>query len=307
MFFTPDKIKYDLSVLVEYVAKALYDTNRAFVRYSTFSLVNVLSPIAHLSYGLAPPPHETLRRFHPLAFTFAFTSRDTYPENAYPKFSIRPLPQTHIWGMRFGAISDYITIQVPKRVMREAGLLVPNIRELKWLYMAIGAWSKGFVWRPDFYDANQPQFHIAPIDARTAYSQHYYRNMQSVFKYVPYSQWGYSKEMWQLAPNFLHPHIANDDFIEFYCQYLASDYYGRYSQANNVRKIEGKVEDYVRSGLIDLISIIGTPNASAQVSDVQQRNMRTVLTMLGGMHSVLSESPDIEELTRKILRGEVRM
>lgn len=302
MFFTQDRLKYDLSALVEFIARALYDTNKTFVRHSTFSLVNVTSPIAGLSCGLANAPHPTLRRFHPVSFTFAFTTRDTYDGSQRPRFSMRPYPNTTMWGNTLVGNSDFLTVSVPKQVMRDVGLLVPNLREMKWLYMAIGAWSKGFAKQFSFY-THKGSYHTDPIDPHMAYSKYYYAHLQKVFKRVEYDKWCYSKDVWMLAPNFISPRSVTPDFLEYYCLYLAKDFYGKYRCAN-VEQIERKVEEFVESGVLDAMSLLSNNEAynPSLVGD-SSRSLRAVMELLGGDISPLQYVNNVQEAVKTLLAG----
>jgi len=306
LFNTP-KLRYDLSVLVDFLARAIFDTNKAFVRYSTFSLVNAVSPLANLSFGYAPPPSDKLKRFHPLTFTFAFTMRDQYPIEINPMFSMRPQKHAHIWGNSLLGNSDYLTINVPKRIMQEVGLNVPNLREMEWLYMAIGAWSKGFARRNKFY-THKDLFLASPLDPVTAYSILYHAKLQKLFKRTNYNEWGYSKDMWQLAPNFLSPRAANDDFLDYYCRYLAHDFYGKY-RTNNIEEIERLAEEYLKPGVLDIISQLSTEDTIAvepQFEQANSRSFRTVQVMLNGNLNLLRSQTDIQGAIRSLLSGRFR-
>tara|TARA_B100000700_G_scaffold88627_1_gene99979 strand:- start:98037 stop:99032 length:996 start_codon:yes stop_codon:yes gene_type:complete len=304
IFNTP-KLRYDLSVLVDFLAQALYETNKAFVRYSTFSLVNVVSPIAGLSFGYDKPPYEDIRHFHPLSFTFAFTRRDEYNGEIRPRFQMRPAQYVTFWGHTQIGNADFVTINVPKRVMRDVRLLTPNMREMEWLYMAIGAWSKNFAQRFDFY-TRKGWYNSDPISVETARAKFYYQKMQHLFKHVPYDQWGYAKDMWELAPNFLNPKAANTDFIDYYCRYLAHDYYRKYS-VPNVQKIEKLAEKYVASGVLDALPMV-VPDAEQgdAPGETFSRNLTTVLDMLGGNLNLLADRSDVQNIARDLLSGNLR-
>lgn len=304
MYFNTPKLQYDLSALVEFLAKALFNTNKTFVRRSTFSLVNVTSNIANLSYGYSSPPYKTLRHFHPLTLTFAFTSRNTYDGEIKPKFSMRPYPYSTMWGHTLLGNSDFITIQVPKTVMRDMGLLVPNIRELQWLYMALGAWSKGFATRFSFY-TRTGDYRSKPIDPHMAFSRLYRANMQRVFKREPYDTWAYSKEIWNLAPNIISPRMANEDFQEYYCRYLADDFYGKYPSAN-VLKIERRVEEFVESGLIEAMSAVADDSLGNLYGNVVSRNLMTVMQMVDGDAEYIKQITNVSESVKQILAGTYR-
>lgn len=302
MYFKPDRLRYDLSALVEFLAQSIYDTNKAFVRHSTFSLVNIASPIAQLSCGYAGVPYVTLRRFHPVSFTFAFTHRDTYDGTERPRFSMRPYPYANIWGNTLLGNSDFLTINVPKSIMRDMGLLVPNLREMKWLYMAIGAWSKGFARRSSFY-THKGKFKTAPIDPVMAYSKYYHAKLPKMFKRVEYDKWCYSSDVWKLAPNFISPRSVSEDFMEYYCRYLAKDFYGKYRCAN-VLQIEREIEDFVESGILDALSLFSNNETYNQsLVGNSSRSLRTVMGMLDGDLSALQYMNNVQEAVKALLSG----
>lgn len=293
--FNVPKLKTDLSVIVEYIAEALFNTNRAFVRHSTFTLVNVVSPIANLSYGYNKEPYEAIRRFHPISFTFAFTHRDRYSGELRPRFMLRPFPQTTFWGFTLVGNSDFLTVNIPKRVMREANLLVPNMREMEWLYMAIGAFSKGFAKQFDFY-TSKGMYRQKPISVEIAKSRFYHARFQSILKHVPYNRWVYNRDMWQLAPNFLSYRSANDDFLDFYCRYLAEEFYEKY-KTKNILNIERKARDYLRPGVQQAIYAASTGNEPANPS----RNFLTVQHMLDGNISLLGRRTGTDNIVQELL------
>jgi len=293
--FNKPKLSTDLSVIAEYIAEALFNTNRAFVRHSTFTLVNVVSPIANLSYGYNKEPYESIRRFHPLSFTFAFTRRDTYNGVYRPRFMLRPYPQTTFWGFTLLGNSDFLTVNIPKRVMREAGLLIPNMREMEWLYMAIGAFSKGFARQFDFY-TTKGMFRQKPISVEVAKSRFYHARFQAMLKRVPYNYWGYNRDMWQLAPNFISPRAANEDFLDFYCRYLSEEFYEQY-KTNNVKRIERAARDYLKPGVQQAINAV---NAQS-IPDNPSRNFLTVQHMLDNNISSLGRKTGVDNIVQDLL------
>lgn len=294
LFNTP-KLKTDLSVIVEYLAEALFNTNRAFVRHSTFSLVNVTSPIANLSFGYNAEPFEAIRRFHPLSFTFAFTRRDRYHARFRPRFMMRPYPQTTFWGYTLLGNSDFLTINIPKRVMREANLLIPNMREMEWLYMAIGAFSKGFARQFDFYTL-KGMYRQKPLSLEIAYSRFYHARFQAMLKRVPYNRWGYNRDMWLLAPNFISPRSANDDFLDFYCRFLSEEFYQKYPSAN-VKKIEGLAAEYLKRGVREVRTVLEAEGNMAGAG----RSFKTVEHMLNGNINLIGQRTDIDNIVQDLL------
>lgn len=297
-------LRYDLAALVEFLAAELYGSHKPLVRYSTFSLVNVTSNIAHLSYGLAYPPHRSIYSYYPVSFTFAFTSRDTYDGTIRPKFRVGLTQYTTIWGHSLGTNSDFITINVPKSLMRDVNLLVPNLREMKWLYMAIGAWSKNFVKYTGFYNPNGGgKFRSDAIDAHMAYSRYYQANVQQAFKRLSYDLWAYSRDIWDLCPNFVSPRSANEDFVDYYCAYLGRDFYGKYI-TRSVKEIESRVEEYVRGGVLDAMTVVNSyANSEGLIGD-SSRAFRRVLDMLGGTLEPLQHpSINVDQVTRSLLSG----
>lgn len=256
--FNRPKLKIDLSVIAEHVAECMFNTNKAFVRHSTFSLVNVCSPIANLSFGYQPEPFEQLRRFHPLSFTFAFTRYNAYNPKQRPRFMVRPRPNVTFWGYNLIHNSSFMTINIPKQVMRRANLLVPNLREMEWLYMAIGGFSKGFAKQFDFY-TRFGDFRTQAISHEVAYSRFFNMRFQRVLKQVPYDQWGYSKDMWLLAPNFISSRSADPSFLDYYCRYLSP--YNQRPQSTNAKRIQERAISFLAEGLRDAQQDVTTLNS----------------------------------------------
>ena len=305
--FNKPKLRYDLATLVDFLARAIFDTNKAFVRYSTFSLVNVVSPIANLSFGYSPPPSDKLKRFHPLSFTFAFTMRNQYVYEENPRFSMRPQKHAHIWGSSLLGNSDFLTINVPKQVMQDVHLLIPNLREMEWLYMAIGAWSKGFAKRFSYY-THRGEFMAKPLDPNMAHSRLYHAQLQKLFKRVDYNEWGFSKDMWQLAPNFISPRAANEDFLDYYCRFLAHDFYGKYT-IDNVKEIESKAEEYIKHGVLDVLTMLNNNDKTQTESAYEQNISRSFITvshMLNGNLNLLESQTDVQGTVRRLLSGRFR-
>lgn len=304
-YFTSDKQKYDLTPLIEHLAEALYNTNKAFVWHSTFSLINVTSNIASLSYGYQEPPHVSLRSFFPLSFTFAFTTRNEYDGQIRPRHKVRPQPHTYIWGSSLRGNSDFITVTVPKQIMRKVGLITPNIREMKWLYMAVGAFTKGFAHRPDFYThPHRGLFNMDPIGPQMAASKYQYTKFQAVLKHLEYHLWGYSKDMWELAPNMLSPRAANEDFIEYYCVHLAKHYYGKF-RTDNISEIERKAYDFVESGVLDIIERQQESRDVGPTYSVS-RQAHVAAYLAQGEIDALSKTTNVQSTVTKLLQGQFR-
>lgn len=309
MFFTQDKHRYDMSVLVEFLSKALSDAHRAFVRHATFSLVNVTSPRANVSFGLAVPPHKRLLKFHPLSFTFAFTTKDKYVALTRPKFAVQVAPHTTMWGNTLGTNTDFLTINIPKPVMSRLGLSSPTLREMKWLYMAIGAWSKGFVQRSNYYVPGKQVYDNKPMDSKMAYSVHYREKLQHLFKHTEYNMWPYSKDMWDLAPNMIHPFCVGDDFADYYCRYLAKDYWGKYKKTVNIETIEHHVYQYLESGVLDAAMTLTDGSGNQDYIGDSRRSYETVLAMLPRDKTPSDYRElfmDIQRATTALLSGQVR-
>lgn len=277
MYFKTDKLKYNLVPLIDFLSKTIYNVGRCFVYRTTFSLVNVVSPISNLSYGTELAPYNMLNGNH-LQFTFSFSSRWSYL-NQRPAFQLRPYPHTVLWGNSLYTSSDFMTIDIPKTVMRDVGITTVNVREITWLYMFVGAFTKSFVNRSMYYNENNSG---AFNETNTAKQDLYHHTIPNLFKQFPYADWIYSDMMWKMAPNVLHPNSVDDKFAYFYCLKLLQ-YYGKYTTANVV-EIERKVKEYLRGEVLKQI----------------EGEYRDVVDMLSERASARTPLPPREEVERYV-------
>lgn len=244
-YFSRDKYRYDATPLIDFLSQKIFDLGRAFVYRSTFTIVNATSPISGLSHGYNDSPSERMLRLHPLVLTFAFTSRNRYGTRTHePKYTIKPMPHVVLWGDTLRTSCDYMTISIPKSVLRRMGLTTFNTRELAWVYMLVGAFTKGFVNRCKYFlsheqNPNSDQFRdtSAPKDAIR------YAPLPLLFKHHEYPDWIYSTLAWEQMANVLHPKAVTREFASFYFTNL-NQFWGRY-RCKNVIAIETKLRNIV--------------------------------------------------------------
>lgn len=244
-FFSRDKYRYDATPLIDFLSQKIFDLGRAFVYRSTFTIVNASSTISGLSYGYNDSPSERMMRLHPLILTFAFTSRNRYGSRTRePKYSIRPMSNVTLWGDTLRTSCDYMTITVPKRVLREMGISTFNTRELAWVYMLVGAFTKGFVNRCKYFlsyeqssDSGSFRDTSAPKDAI------HYAPLPLLFKHYEYPDWIYSALAWEQMVNVLHPKAVTEEFASFYFTHLFK-FWGKY-HCKNVLAIETRLRNIV--------------------------------------------------------------
>lgn len=291
MYFKPPRVKFGLNLILEHIARELHETHRGYVKHSTFTLVNVFSFIASLSFGNQRPPHKRVRDdLGPLNVTFAFTPTVEYNGQLEPRFKQRRSFHSIIWGTRFEQSRSFMTTDVPHKVMDEARLLVPNLQEMAWLYMAIGAFSKGFVKRHDFFRDDDALFDSNPMPPAIAYSKFYSAGMPFAFKNMSWDDWVYSREMWELAPNIFSARSFNDNAVEYYCRYLANDFYKK-TESEVAKVMEEKAFIMVRSGLLDILS--------DEVHTSKYIDIVNAMTR----HRTIERTIDVEEVTERILTG----
>jgi hypothetical protein len=291
MYFKPPRVKYDLNLIFDHIAHELHETHRGYVKWPTFTLVNVYSFIASLSFGNQRPPHKRVRDdLSPLNVTFAFSHDSNYDGTYEPRFKQHRTFRSTIWGTRFEQSRAFMTTDVPHILMEEANLLVPNLQELAWLYMAIGAFSKGFVKRHHYFSDDGELFRADPIPPALAYSQYYFKSMPFMFKNAPWCEWIYCREMWTLSPNIFSARSFTDDVIEYYCRYLAKDFYKK-TEATVAGVLEEKAFALVRSGLLDILS-----------EDVHTSRYIDVVNAMTG-HFRIEKTINVEETAERILMG----
>lgn len=304
MYFKHDKLKYNLVPLIDLLMETLSNVPRTFIFHKPFSLVNVTAPIANLSYGYAPPPAERFQRTNHLVFTFTFnTDENTYDESVDPKFKIRPYPGVNVWGVRARGRNNFATIGIRKSVMRDMNMAVPNLRDMAWLYMFVGAWSKNFAHYPEFYTPNEDGFRTEITNMETAFASYFHKPFQSILKGVSYDKWGYCKDMWKYAPNVVHPQSVTEHFIHYYSMFLAPMFYKQYSKSDNVTEIENKVEKYIQSGLLDAYQVLNDPNVDEASIGSSNRNFHLVRNLMRGNLEPLKDEDNIQNATRRLISG----
>jgi hypothetical protein len=258
-----------------------------------FTLVNVYSPLAHLSFGYERPPHRKV--CDPLAklnATYAFTPVANYNGLLEPKFKQHRTFLSTIWGIRFSQSRAYMTTSIPHTVMTDAHLQIPNLQEMAWLYMAIGAFSKNFVKKHKFFRNDDDLFLSSDQSHEILFSKYYHKNMPFIFKNVGWDSWVYSKDMWNLAPNSFSERSFNDTAVEYYCRYLAKDFY-KQTDAENVKSLEKKAFKMVRSGLLDILS-----------KEIHTSRYTDIVNSMTG-HAFIPETINVEETAEKILTGRI--
>jgi len=249
VFFKRDKLQYNMVPLIDYLSKTLYDIGKAFVYRTTFSLTNIVSPVSGLSYGYNDIPSYRMLRLSPIVCSFAFRYNNKYVAKKEPRYCINAYPHVNLWGSTLRTSSDFMTISIPRSVIKECGIWAPNMREVQWLYYLIGAFSKGFVNRCNYYDPNTYDFKSLVNNKQAIL----YVGLPSLFSKYEYADWIYSDRAWQSMPNALHPSAADDIFCAFYCRYLRR-HWKKYSTAN-VIEIEKRIRTYVHNQVLDCLSL----------------------------------------------------
>lgn len=244
---------HDLSRVIDYVGETLFNTKRALVRYPVFTLVNVAFPKSRISYGYMPAPHSSIFEMTDLALTFAFTKKIEYSSDVKPDYSMRVASGTYLWGTSFSNNTDYMTISLPKQISRTMRLGTLST-DLEYLYFLLGPWSKNFVRHNKYYLPDKP-YDNDDIDPKIAHSNIFQLNIPDLMNRFPYNEWIFNKEMWQRQPNVLNPKSVDDNFCDFYCQYLGKKFFGKY-KSKNVLAIEDKVIDYLESAVLDFLSLM---------------------------------------------------
>lgn len=280
VFFQQDKMKYNLVPLVDYLSDCLFNVGKTFVRRSTFTLVNATNPLSNLSFGTNTAPHPKLRRLHKLFFTFAFTADSIYDASVYPRFTLAPHLNVLLWGFDMYKATNFMTIGIPHTVMREIGISTTSLRELQWLYMFIGAFTKNFALRNEWYSPNTTEFN----DTVTYKPSLHYVSVPMLFKRFAYPDWIYSARAWEVMANALHPSAATEKFCDFYCRNLLK--FWRKSTTPNVVEIERKVWSHIHGEVLKVAA-----NGSSDLVDYMRANKQ------------LPEIENVEAFTRALMEG----
>lgn len=210
--------------LINYMIEQFSKTDRLFVMRSTFTLVNVFSPISQQSFGYLTPPNKSLTPLvNPLTFTFA-VSRFPYTDKKPPKFKHLLGDYTVLWGEDVYSPTSYFTVSAPSQVFSPKPTYSP--RDMYYLYMTIGMWSKGFVNRNLFCDAKL-NYQNVDYPADLAKAKFYSKPLLGCASTVPYNDWVYNDEFWKRAANVFSPQSLNrPSFVEYYARYLVK-HFGR--------------------------------------------------------------------------------
>ena len=224
--------------LLDYLKQELEKSPTLKVRYTTFSLVNVYSGFTDMAYGLGGTPHKSIRR-GPIVFTFAMTRRDR--TSFLPRHVIWNTGHTCLWGPTLQYGHDYLTISVPINIAMKCRLNNTLRRQLEWLYKIVGGWSKSFAMRRDSIETQ---------DAKMIHDKIYYKTIPKVMWNYPWGDWKYVREFWDRAPNLLDIQVT-DLFVEYFLLYLTR-YFKKVKEPLVVPVFE-EIEQYVRSGLLDLV------------------------------------------------------
>jgi hypothetical protein len=96
--------------------------------------------------------------------------------------------------------------------------------------------------------------------------------------------------MWTLSPNIFSARSFTDDVIEYYCRYLAKDFYKK-TEATVAGVLEEKAFALVRSGLLDILS-----------EDVHTSRYIDVVNAMTG-HFRIEKTINVEETAERILMG----
>jgi hypothetical protein len=143
-------------------------------------------------------------------------------------------------------------------VLREMNISTFNVREMMWIYALVGAFTKNFVFRNQFFTEFGKPFSRSGV----MYDGLTYKAIPSLFKYTPYSEWIYSYHAWRQMPNVLNPRSVDDDFCSHYLKHL-THFYKRYTTAN-VLEIEASVRDYATHLALEALQ----GNVSTELADL---------------------------------------
>lgn len=289
-YFMKHMAVHDLTPAVDFLAKALFTSRRALVRYSIFTLTNISFPKSHISYGTMPAPHKSLYDMTDIALTFAFTRDVAYDSNTKPAYSLRLGKGVYLWGTQFSRSTDYLTINLPMSVSRTMNIGTLTT-DLEFLYYTLGPWSKNFVRHYEYYLPDKV-YTNKEVSSTIAKGSRYGINIPDLMHRYPYNEWKYNKELWDRLPSIINPLSVDDNFCEFYCLYLTG-YYGKY-KVDNITQIERKVVDYLETAVLDLLSLLS--GQSDPSSDIDKQNGRSLVYLLTGKDSISLETFALELL-----------
>lgn len=270
--------------ILDYLAEELEKSPTLKVRYTTFTLVNVYSGFTDMSYGSGVSPHRYIRR-GPLVFTFAMTRRD---RTAFmPRHVIWNTGHTCLWGPTLQHGHDYLTISVPINIAMQCRMNNTLRRQLEWLYKIVGGWSKSFAMRRD---SVQPR----TDDPRLIHDQMYFRTIPKAMWMYPWQDWKFVREFWQRAPNILKVDV-DQLFVSYFLQYLTRFY--RKVDDPNVLPVFDQIEQWVRSGVLDLVQRTSTD----QSRSIQQYVPVRVTEAINAGLPV-----DVESVVKSICNGDLQ-
>lgn len=278
--FDRSKYVYNASALLDYLLDVISDIGKPFVYRSTFSLINVVSHTAQLSFGKKDAPATELRRAGHLHFTFAFTSNIDYSSRSRPA-TRKSVHGAVLWSSDTRGRASFMTISIPYHVMRDFGLKTPSLSDLSWLYSMVGASTKNFVRYRAFYDSSTSTFKDAE-----GFESVKYKTIPTLLNRHPFSEWVYSVYAWRSMANVFSDRHATPQFCQFYAKNLRQ-YYKRL-RLPNIAKIEAKVEDHVRSLVLD--------------SQVAKETV-PLLSQLISSPIDWSKTVEVEQVVDQILRG----
>lgn len=213
-----------------------------FQQRAVFSLVNVYSSFTNRSYGIvAPPKHLTAG---PVSFTFARRNRLS---PMIPKLSHRLNMYTAMWGYTPADHNDYVTVTIPLNMAMRSRLNNTLRPQMEMMFKVIGAISKNVVSKHKVLTGSNDMKHTKLM----------YRRIPQTLQRYARADWCYSKEFWELCPNYLKPHQTLD-YLEYFHLYL-SEYY------REGGKVLKPFFDYMyatyRKGIMDLAQDRDTPES----------------------------------------------
>lgn len=273
LFFQKARYRINAVPLLNYVLDVMVRVGRARTRKSTFTLLNVYHELSMLSCGKEPQPHRTVRPGNVLAFTFAFAFR---PYTQARPISNQPLEGYRLWSANYNAAATHMTINVPRSVMREMGVTTFNLREMEWLYMLVGAFTKAYLRKPEWFISHYDNYltsNVRPPETLLRSS------VYNLFTLYTYPEWIYSAWAWENMANTLNPRAVDQRFALHFAKYLTR-YWNR-ELIPNVLEVQNAIWEELRGFVLDC----------------QQRNdMLPLQRMIPGITEVSSVEAVVQQL-----------
>ena len=200
--------------IIERLRKHLFAQTAIMTSPLNFTLCNVTSLLAAISYGYSQEPINVLRFDSTIAFTFALRADADLQYKSAPAFVKKVTHETTFWGYQH--LHEFVTISIEVADILEEGL---SIKDFEYLYLVIGSVTKNFAM---FKEA---ALHSMPKDKQMLvrnYQNIYNLDLATLFYTVPYAEWVYNKDAWSHCPEVIASSQIHAYSALYYSIFLSS-------------------------------------------------------------------------------------